>query len=59
MPENTDLSALHYFVAVDADDGENGEINYSLVDGAENKFSVDAHTGTQTLTNTRIKFILS
>ena len=27
------------------DEGSNAEINYSLVSGAEGKFSVDAHTG--------------
>ena len=46
VPENTDLSALHYFIAVDEDEGPNGEITYSIVGGDEgNKFSLDAHTG--------------
>ena len=46
VPENTDLSALHTFVAVDADSGANGKITYSIMAGDEkNRFSVDAHTG--------------
>ena len=46
VPENTDLSALHQFIATDRDAGENGAITYSLVGGdAQNKFSIDAHSG--------------
>ena len=47
VPENTDLAAIHQFVAIDLDDKENGDITYSiLADGdGKNKFSIDAHTG--------------
>ena len=46
VPENTDLSAIHQFIAIDLDDGENGAITYSLVGGDDqNKFSIDAHSG--------------
>ena len=46
VPENTDLSALHKFIAVDGDEGPNGDITYSIVAGNyKNRFSVDAHTG--------------
>ena len=47
VPENTDLSAIHQFIAIDLDDGENGAITYSLVGGDldQNKFSIDAHSG--------------
>ena len=46
VPENTDLAAIHQFVAIDLDDRENGDITYSLVGGDDkNKFSIDAHTG--------------
>ena len=54
VPENTDLSSIHRFVAVDADIGANADLTYSLVEdeGEEDKddsanrfFSLDAHTG--------------
>lgn len=46
VPENTDLSAIHQFIATDLDDRENGAITYSLVGGGDkNKFSIDAHSG--------------
>ena len=46
VPENTDLSSIHQFIATDLDSGENGAITYSLVGGDDqNKFSIDAHSG--------------
>jgi protocadherin-16/23 len=46
VPENTDLSSIHQFIATDLDSGENGAVTYSLVGGDDqNKFSIDAHSG--------------
>ena len=47
VPENTDLSDIHQFVAIDLDDKENGAITYSLVAEGDdkNRFSIDARTG--------------
>ena len=46
VPENTDLAGLHHFIAVDRDEGPNGAVTYSIVEGdAKGRFSIDAHTG--------------
>jgi protocadherin-16/23 len=46
VPENTDLSGLHYFIAMDQDEGSNGAVTYSIIEGdPKGRFSIDAHTG--------------
>ena len=45
VPENTDLSNIHRFVAVDSDSGANGLVSYSLAGPSTAQFSIDAETG--------------
>lgn len=46
IPENNDLSVIHTVVAKDLDNGNNGEITYSITSGnLGNKFSIDMKTG--------------
>uniref|UniRef100_A0A182J8X2 Cadherin domain-containing protein n=1 Tax=Anopheles atroparvus TaxID=41427 RepID=A0A182J8X2_ANOAO len=49
VPENSEQSIIHSVVAIDLDEGLNGEITYSISGGnMGNKFSIDLHTGALT-----------
>lgn len=46
IPENNELTVVHTVAAFDLDEGNNGEIVYSISGGnIGNKFTIDLHTG--------------
>jgi len=46
VPENSELGTIHTFTAVDADEGRNGQVTFSISAGnVDNMFTVELHSG--------------